>query len=321
MICTQILPAQTAQMLKKMNQILLISHKKPDGDTLGSAFALLYALRSLGKTVRIACSDGFPRRYAFFYPNFAAEAQPEFEPDFVVTVDMADSQLLGIQNECWADRIDLCIDHHPSNTRYARYLLLETQTSSTTAIVAKVLDEMGVPIQGLIGDALYTGLITDTGCFRYANTNADALRLGARLLDAGVDGFSIQKRLLETKSRGLLQLERIALDSLEYAFDERFAMIEVSLDARAKTGVLEEEMEGISQIPRQIEGVQAAATFKQIEPEAYRISLRTDATINASEVCKKFGGGGHPRAAGCVMHGDIQQLKAQLLEVIRPYFL
>ncbi len=310
-----------AALLRQAGSVLLLCHQKPDGDTLGSGLALRLALCALGKQVRIACPDGFPERYAFLYPEgFVPEQQPEFDPELVVAVDVADPKLLGAVGVQWDGRIGLCIDHHPSNTQYAEWLLLDPDAASTTQIMAKVIPQMGVPLTREIALPLYTGLATDTGCFRYSNVTPAALRLGADLIETGIDSFMVNKRMFETKSRGRVELEQLVLGTLEYHYGGQFAIAVIASADAERTGIPEADMDGIPALPRQIEGVEIAATLKQKGPEQFRVSMRGSARFNVSEICGRLGGGGHPRAAGCTLNGTLAAVKSRLVEVVAPDF-
>lgn len=319
--CHDLTISDTAQLLKSSDRILLLSHQKPDGDTLGSGFALLYALRSLGKTVRIECSDGFPERYRFIYPEFDPETQPDFTPELIVAVDIADTQLLGGNTVKWGEQINLCIDHHPSNSRYAQNLLLDTRAAATAMIIEQLIAALGVSLTVEMGVGIYTGLATDTGCFRYSNVTSECHLLAARMIETGVDVFLINKLMFETKSIARMELERMVMKTLQYHFDKQFATIVISMDAVKFTGATEDELEGIASIPRQIEGVEAAATFYQKGETTWRISLRTCERINASDICAKLGGGGHQRAAGCTVEGSLETALARILDATREKFL
>ncbi len=319
--CNQIAEDDAAALLRRAESVLILCHQKPDGDTLGSGFALRLALCALGKQVRIACPDGFPERYAFLYPEgFAPEKQPEFDPELVVAADVADPKLLGAVGVQWDGRIGLCIDHHPSNTRYAAHLLLDPDAASTTQIMAGLIPKLGVPLTREIALPLYTGLATDTGCFRYSNVTPAALRLGADLIETGIDSFMVNKRMFETKSRGRVELEQLVLGTLEYHYGGQFAIAVISSEAAERTGVSEADMDGIPALPRQIEGVEVAATLKQKGPERFRVSMRGSARFNVSEICGRLGGGGHPRAAGCSLNGPLAEVKSRLIEAVAPDF-
>lgn len=315
--CAAVTEQQAAALLRAADHILILSHMKPDGDTLGSAFALAGALRTLGKTVRVSCSDGFPARFDFLYEAFDVEHQPAFEPEFVLAADIASVALLGDENAGWRDRIDLCIDHHPSNEQYAGHLLLDAEAAATAEVVYRVIHALGVPFNRAIAAAVYTGVATDTGCFRYANTTAYTHKVAAEMLDVGIDGFSINRRMFELKTPGRVELERLVRGALEYYLDGKVALMVVTREMTCATGVSDEDMDGISSLPRQIEGVEAGVTVRQRPDDTYRISLRTGELVDASKVCARFGGGGHARAAGCTLSGTSDAVKRQLVDALR----
>ena len=316
--CKQLTIPEAAALVKEWDRVLILSHQKPDGDTLGSGLALLRELRKLGKTVRLECSDGFPQRFSFLYEGLDLESQPMFEPEHVIAVDIADPQLLGEATQKWEGQVELCIDHHPSNTCYARNLVLNSQAAGTVELIYVLLLEMGLEVEGKTAQALYTGLTTDTGCFRYSNVTARTHFIAGKLIEAGVDHFPIDKLMFETKTPARMELERITLETLEYAFEGRLAFLVVSRQAVESTGVPDAETDGLAAIPRQIAGVEVGATLKEREPGVYRVSMRTNQYINASQVCAQLGGGGHPRAAGCTLHGSLAEVKARLIQVLAP---
>lgn len=306
--------AQAAALLLSGEDILLLSHQHPDGDTLGSAFGLYFALKKCGKRARIACSDPISERYAYLTEHYEEES---FRPKMIVAVDIADTQLFGEKLLPYKDRVDLCIDHHPSNTFYSARTLLEDQSAATAEIIFEVIEAMGVAFDPVMASAVYTGIATDTGCFRYTNVTARSHRIAASLYEKGAVAGMINRIMFETKSLSRIRMEQLVLSTMEYHFDNRCALIVVTLDAIEKTGITDAELDGISAIPRQIEGVQAGITLRQ-KAGGYKISLRTADGINASEVCMTLGGGGHARAAGCFIAGDLQQAKEKILAALRP---
>lgn len=314
--CKSVNEAQAARMIEGQDNILILSHQKPDGDTLGSAFAMAHALIQKGKTVRVECSDPFTPKFDMMYGTIDLDNQPQFSPTFVLAVDISDTQLLGPKTEKWADRIDLCIDHHPSNTQYARHLLLDDDAPATTQVISRVLDEMNAPFTPLIADCLYTGLVTDTGCFRYSNVRAQTHTLAARLILCGASHWMINKRMFETKTAARMAIERLVMETLEYGYDKKYAHIVISLDAVKSTGATEDDLEGLSTMPRQIEGVEVCATFKEKGPDLYRISMRGGPLINVSTLCQQFGGGGHARAAGCMIAAPLPEAKRLLARAV-----
>lgn len=306
---------QTAcHMLKNAGRVLILSHLSPDGDTTGSAFALGKALLKRGHTVRIECSDVFPEKYDYLTEGLTF---PEFEPDIIVTADIASENLLGDRLSRYAGRVDLCIDHHPSNSHYAAHTLLNPRAAATCEIIPDILDTLGVPMDPAISDCLYTGISTDTGCFRYPNTTPATLRLAARLIDSGADAAMINKRMFETVSRQRLAMETMVLGTLEYYFDGKAAVITITHAMCEQTGLDESDLEGIPSLPSRIEGVLAGITLKEKEGGVVKVSVRTNGRVNASNICARLGGGGHANAAGCSLEGcTVAQARDTLLAAV-----
>ncbi len=306
---------QTAALLKEKDHILILCHRRPDGDTLGAGFGLLRALQDLGKQARIECADVFPSRFQFLWEGLDINNQPQFEPRFVVAVDVASTGLLGaVLEEKWKDNIDLCIDHHGSNSGFAQAAFLEPEAAAACQIMYQVIAGL-VPLTRQIALCLYTGLATDTGCFRYSNTAADTLYTAAELVKTGIDSAKVNKKLFETKSKGRILLEQRALSRMEYGFDGCMAMITVFKKDMEEAAVTEMEMEGLSEMVRQIEGVEIGILIREQSQEEYRVSVRTGNMADASQICAQFGGGGHARAAGCTLKQPLDQAKAALKAV------
>ncbi len=302
--------AETAARLRAAEDILLLCHKNPDGDTLGSAFGLCYALQAVGKRVQVKCSDPVPKMYSYMTDAYFA-AEKEFAPRFVAALDAADDGRLGTFS---GTPVDVCIDHHGTNSGYAAATLLRADYASTAEIVSEVIAALGVDVSPLIADCLYTGLSTDTGCFRFQNTTPNTLRLAATLAERGADMHVLNVLLFDTKSRARIALEQLAMAGLEYYCDGQVAIMTLTLDMFAKSGATVDDTEGLTALPRAIEGVEAGATIRECEG-FYKVSLRTKKTDSA-RICAAFGGGGHPRAAGFEWQGKLSELKKALLEKI-----
>ncbi len=297
--------------LLKAERILLLCHKNPDGDTLGSAAALYWALKKLGKEdVAVLCADIIPARYDYMKIE---RFEGQFEPDYVVAVDVASIQLFGDAVRKYSERVDLCIDHHASNSGYAGELYLDSNAAATTEIIYELIGKMGVEIDPLLADCLYTGLSTDTGCFQFANTTARTHIIAAALIEAGANIRDLNILLFGTKSRARLAIERIALANLEYYFDDRCALIYMTREQIESTGVEASDLESITSLPRQIEGVQVGVTLRQQPSGSYKISVRTVPGVDACAICRRLGGGGHDQAAGCELVGGLDNAKAAVL--------
>lgn len=306
---TAVSPEEAADFLRRSDRILILAHASPDGDTIGSSHALARALQLLGKTAAVACSDAFPAKYGYL----SGAVRPErFEPQTVVAVDIADEKLFGEKLRPLSRRVGLCIDHHISNTGYAKRLLLDTKAAAACEIIKRVVEDLGVDIDPLIASAIYTGLCSDTGCFRYSNTTPATLRCAAVMAEKGAQTAAINKRLFETVSLARLKLEGAALSTMELRYGGRAAFIAVTLEMLRQAGAGDDELEGLASIPGRIEGVEAGVTFKEKAPGFYKISMRTNGRVNASQVCARLGGGGHPCAAGCELNGTLDEAKTKI---------
>ena len=307
--------ATACGMLRRAAKVRILCHSAPDGDTIGSAFALGRALADSGKRIRIECADEFPDKYDDICGGLDF---PEFTPDLIVAADVASEALLGEKLADCRGRVDLCIDHHPSNTRYASFTLLRPAAAATCEIMADIIDRLGIPVTPVIAGCLYTGIATDTGCFRYSNTRPATLRLAARLIEQGADSAGINKRMFETVSRQRLALELKALSTLEYHMDGRVAVLTITRAMCGQTGVKDSETEGIPSIPVRIAGVQVGITVKEKEDGVVKVSVRTVVGVNASAICSRLGGGGHANAAGCAFSGyTVAQARDAILRVTR----
>lgn len=302
--------AEVVSRLLKTERVLLLCHKNPDGDTVGSAVALQWALKSLGKTAAVLCADPIPERYSYMEPIVFDQS---FTPDYIVAVDVAGIQLFGEALQPYVPRINLCIDHHPSNSGFARATLLDGDAAATAELMFELIGCMGVTMNRRIADCLYTGVSTDTGCFKFANTTARTHMVAARLIEAGANLVQLNCVLFESKSRRRLAVERLALEHLEYFFDDRCAVTYLSREQIAETGADGTDLEGITSMPRMIEGVVVGITIRQQPSGSYKVSVRTAIGVDASAICARLGGGGHRQAAGCEIMGSLENAKAALL--------
>ena len=298
------------------DDILILCHKNPDGDTLGSGAALCLALRRLGKTAAVLCSDPIPAMYAFL-PITVFDGS--FAPRFVVAVDVAGIQLFGDKNNMprYAEHVDLCIDHHASNSGYAYESLVDGSAAAAAELLTSLIPELGVELTPDIAACLYTGLATDTGCFRFTNTTAATHRAAATLIEAGADVEKLNEHLFECRSHARMEAERMALESLEYYYGDRCAMICLTWDQIQAAGVAGAELEDLTSLPRSIEGVEVGLTLRQQKDGSYKISVRTGNQTNACSIARRLGGGGHPRAAGCEISGNLDNAKHAILDEVK----
>ncbi len=304
-----------ADFLQYISSAVILCHRSPDGDTLGSAFALCFGLRQLGKKARVLCCDPIPQKYSYFTDLYCDE---DFEEEVVIAVDVADTKLLGNLEQKYGDIIDLCIDHHPSNKDYATLTYLVDDAAATAQIIYRVLDVMGVEIDKNIANCIFTGLSTDTGCFRYPNTQPETHVVAAMMMEKGAEAGLINRLMFETKSRARLAVEREVFKNMQFFLDERCAVAFVTRDLLDKTGIADDELDGFAAMTRQIEGVSVGVFLKQVE-NGFKASVRTGDEVDASAVCKRFGGGGHVRAAGCTLELSLEDSIREIVRVISEY--
>ena len=301
--------AQAGEELKKHDNILILTHENPDGDTLGSGFALYYALLDMGKTVSVKNPNVIPQKYSYFVAD-----TPEIAAEYIVSLDIASPQLLGDLREEYQDKIDLCIDHHPSNDLPAKKTLLIATAPAACEIIFDVLAEMDVTITPKIADCLYTGITTDTGCFRYSSTTPHTHEIAAKLITSGAKAYQINNIMFESKTKQRVLLEQAVMGGVEFYFGDKCAVIAVTKEIFENTKVDKCDLDGVSAMPRKIEGVEIAITIRYVSEDKYKISVRTSDKVNATEFCKKFGGGGHAKASGCTIDGTLQDVKKKLIE-------
>lgn len=304
--------SRAAELLMQRDNITLLCHRRPDGDTVGSAFALYYALKTLGKEVRVLCADPLPKLYDYLYPGYKP-GRILYEPvEYVVAVDVATAGMLGSLEERYGTMVDLCIDHHPSNSDYAAQTCLWSEAGACAEPVAAIIKAIGLPVSGRIAECIYTGLATDTGGFRYSNTSAGSMRLAAEIMESGVDTALLNTRIFESESKAKVLAEAAMMSALQFYADDRIAVMPVTLAVRVATGVTGEELEDVAGIPRKIEGVLLGITIKEHEDECH-ISLRSKEPVNADEIAKVFGGGGHRFAAGCTIKASVEEAAGLLV--------
>lgn len=306
---------ECAKLLLQQNNILILTHAHPDGDTLGSGFALCRALMQIGKKARVINDDEIPKKYNYLFDDIEFE---DFEPSYIVAVDVATENLLGSLQDKYAGKIDLCVDHHLTNTEFAKKLLLRDYPAACE-IIYMLINEMGVKIDKKIADCLYTGISTDTGCFRYASTTAQSYRIAAELIDLGADNGKINRAMFETKTKTYVALEKLALNNMKMFCNDRVAVITVTQDMYAKTGSNEQETEALAPLTRQIEGVEIGITIREKADRTCKASIRTYESVNAAALAKNFGGGGHAQAAACRFACSVDEALEQIVKKCGEY--
>lgn len=308
---------ETAEYIKSSDNIFILTHQSPDGDTFGCAFALLTVLRKMGKKANVLCSDEFPKRYDFMYENYQPQ---EFEHKTIIAVDVADKKLLGKNLSQFGDCVDLCIDHHSSNMLYAERLLLNGKAAAACEVMYELFVEMGVDIDQHTAECLYTGIATDTGCFKFDNTTSRTHCVAAELMKYNIRYWWINRRMFDIKSKSRIKIEAYVTSSLEYYYNDKCSLIAITGDVIKKVGVEPEEFEGLASLAMQLESVEVGITMKEREPGVYKVSMRSSGDTDVCEICSTLEGGGHKKAAGCLVRGTLQEAKDKLLQAVAKSF-
>ncbi len=305
------------EIMKEKDCFVILSHMNPDGDTLGSAFALCRALRLMGKKARCICEDEIAKKYSYLFEDMEEQS---FEEKYVISVDVADSLLLGDTLEKkYKNKIGLAIDHHGSNKIECDNLLLDENAAACCEIIFLCIKEMGLEIDSHIADCLFTGITTDTGCFRYYNATSRTFEMASELIKLGAKSGKINEIMFETVTKTYVNLERLVMNGLEMYFSNRCALAYVTQEMYRISGSDESEIDPLASKTRQIEGVDIGVLLKERKDGSFKVSLRTSDPINASDICAKLGGGGHIRASGCQLAGPLENAKKEMLNAIEEY--
>lgn len=306
---------EAAGLLRQMDHILILTHRRPDGDTTGSASALCEALRQLGKTAYLLYNPDITsvnRVYA--EPYWAPEG---FQPECVVSVDIAAKGLFYPAAEAYFERIDLAIDHHPSFEGFGKHQCVNAACAACGEIVFEICRELG-EITKAVALPLYAAVATDTGCFLYANATANTHRVAAALLDTGINFYWVNKRHFRTKSRRRIALEAVLMSQAEFFHEGRGVLLTLSREVLAQTGAVEDDLEDISSLALNIEGIDCGVVLRELKPGEWKLSLRTsdNGRVNATNACKLLGGGGHAMAAGATLCGGLAAVKDQVMAAV-----
>lgn len=306
---------QAAQWLRERDNFLLLTHVRPDGDTLGSASALALALQKLGKRAWVGYNSGVTETYAGYMEGCYPPA--DFVPEHIVAVDIAAEHLLPAEFEPYRGRIELCIDHHPSNEGYAGETCLDASAAACGEIVYRICKLLG-EMDAAIAKQLYIAITTDCGCFVYNNTTPATHRIAAELMEYGDFWKQVNRNCFQTLSLKEIKLQQRLLGSMEFFDGGALAVGAISLADLAEFQASQGDSEELASWANKIQGVKASATLRQLEERVWKVSLRTDGSLNATRVCALLGGGGHAAAAGASMYDvDEAQARRRVLEAVR----
>lgn len=295
---------EAARWLKARDNFLILTHKRPDGDTVGSAAALCLGLRKMGKRAHVLRNMEVTEKFLHLHQGLNKDC-PE-NGDTLITVDVAAPKLLPDAASHLARFVQLRIDHHGSDTPFAPLDLVDAGAGACGEIIWDLLRELEIPLDKSIADALYIAVSTDTGGFRYANTTAHSFQTAAACAMAGGDIHGINQRVFDTNSFAKLRLQGWMVENIRFRKEGALAVCALPREVERQLGVTEDDMDSISGFPRSIEGVRMAATLRELPEGKIKVSVRALPGHDAAKVCAKFGGGGHKGAAGAVLETTLE---------------
>lgn len=311
--------SEAETFLRNCEDAVILTHQSPDGDCIGAGFGLKDILAELGVRSRVVCSDEFPARFDFLT---AGVPQEDFEPKTVIAVDIADTKLMGRYEEIYGGRVQLCIDHHESNRDYAEKTLLRESAAAACEIIYSLAKFMDVKISRHCAMCLYTGIATDSGCFKYSCTTPEAHEIAAEMKrNYDINFARINRYMFEVKSRGRMMLEAKFAGLMEEYLDGRLVIAAVTQELMNELGVSWDEFEGLAPLTIQLENTEVGILMKEREPGVFRCSFRSAEDVNVSDICRMLGGGGHAKAAGCTVEGSLKDAKKQLVAAVEQVLL
>lgn len=311
----QITLSEVASLLSQHDDFKILTHSYPDGDCLGCGYALAFALRKLGKRANVAVDGKLPSKFTYLVKNYEEQ---DFTPAYIVSVDVAAPALLGESVMEGVNHIDLCIDHHGTNSLDADCKYVDDTAAAAAEIIWEILELLHIEIDEDIAAGIYTGVSTDTGCFLYTNTTPQTHRIAAQVMPY-CNWQEINNINFVIKTRAKLRMERLVYKTMEFHAAGQCAIIYTTLAMCEALKSGDDEMEGLANIPRRIEGVKIGITMREKPGGVFKISVRTNDGINAAEFCRQFGGGGHPAASGCSIEGDLGTVKKILVDAAEAY--
>ena len=302
-----------AGYLEALDNVLLLTHVRPDGDTIGSAAALCRALQDCGQTAYLLPNPEITATYApYAAPYWAPE---DWQAEHIVSVDIADASLLPENAQSYRDRIELAIDHHPSQTFFARNTCLEADSAACGEIVYEIIQHL-TALTADIALPLYVAVSTDCGGFQYGNTTARTHRIAAALMDV-VDVAAVNKTLFRTKSRVRLAMESRMVADMKLFDHQRVVVMEIPLSLRQEMQATDADIEELSALPALVEGTDCGVTLRELRPGTVKVSVRTGPRVDACALCRILGGGGHHAASGATVEGTLDEARKAVLTADR----
>ena len=314
---------QIAHQLKASNRLLLTSHANPDGDAVSSMLALGLALKKINKSVVWFNESPIPAVYRFLpsAERIAQSVAADQRFDLAVVMDCGDLERIG-RTAAVIDRAPIVvnIDHHATNTGFGQFQYIDSNACATAELVYRLLSKMGIALDQDIATAIYTGILTDTGSFRFSNTNSAAFAICTEMTALGVDPYNIAQHVYGPYPLERIKLLNLALDSIEISANRKLSMMTVTQAMLNQTGTQLEDVDGLIHYARRIQNVKVAALIQEKRngnepagtPGQYHISLRSDGSVDVAAIATTYGGGGHCTAAGFGMQASLSEVKEEI---------
>ncbi len=301
------------EQINKAESIVILTHENPDGDAIGTGLALYNALKQYGKKADIIIPE-YPRNFSFLPGTEEIKKESEVKKyDLAISVDCATIKMLnGFSNYFEDAKVKISIDHHSTNTMFGDYNYVIPEAPACAQVLIVMLEYFKIDITKEIGTCILTGIITDTGGFKYSGVTAETFEFVAGLMNKGINVSKIYRKVLQTKTRANFELNRIATDRLEFLEDGKVAFTYITKEDEEKVSAESGDHEGIVETGRDIEGVEVSIFIRQTD-KGCKVSMRSNEYVNVSDICLLLGGGGHIRAAGVTMQCTIEQAKEKIL--------
>ncbi|AEV69026.1 DHH family phosphoesterase [Acetivibrio clariflavus] len=311
---------EIVKSIENAERIAILPHVFADGDALGSSIALALALRKIGKQVKVYIEEEIPHTFEFLPGREYVEVyRGQIEDyDLVLILDTGDLERLGKRVEIFNSiKHTVNIDHHTTNTEFASVNLVNTKAAAVGELIYQLIKSMEISLDQDISTCLYVAVATDTGGFRYSNTTALTHQITADLINNGVDVSKISQIVFETVPYKKVKLMGLAIDTIEISENGKLAFISVTEEMMKKTDASEEDCDGLVNIARNIEGVEVAVLVRQRSKDEFKINFRSQNYVDVSAIARKYSGGGHMKAAGCTLKGNMEEIKQMLKKDIK----
>lgn len=309
---------KAAEFLKNSGNCYILIHRNPDGDCIGCGYALKRYFNKTGRKAKVICNDEIPKKFSFIVDDDCED----FEPENIMSVDVADKKLFGekVENN-YGNIVDFSIDHHEMRKEFSKDCYVVSDASAAAEVLIDVFEELNYKIDRFTAICLYTGIATDTGCFKFSNVTWKTMEAVSKIMKEfpDINYADINRRMFTIKTHAQMSLETEAAKTLKTYFDGKVAIVTVSKKTLSDTGATENDAEAISNMSLALETVKLGITLKERESGIYKISMRgtDDCKVNCADVCAILGGGGHAKAAGCQLSGSYDEVISKIMEAVK----